>query len=206
MRRLPPFEEKIRHEIRNELALTPVITMTALKERIEKTFGRGFDYEYVRRLIGKVRNEIVVEIDRTQIEARMAFTRENYRLMRDELLKIVYWKDGDPIPKPLARDKVEAAKNVVMLDLAVLNAEAAAGMYKKPIEALAKEIRYEPLPDEIRVAVIASWRRGGMLPPGAIEQMIPAQVVQPQNDVTCVSAVAPMPKAATTHGRVDRSL
>src|ERR1700686_2172330 len=123
MRRLPAFEEKIRHEIRNELAKTPVITMTALKERIEETFGRGFDYEYVRRLIGKVRNEIVVEIDRTQIEDRMAFTRENYRLMRDELLKIVYWKDGDPIPKPLARDKVEAAKNVVMLDLAVLNAE-----------------------------------------------------------------------------------
>jgi hypothetical protein len=50
-----------------------------------------------------------------------------------------YWKDGDPIPKPLARDKVEAAKNVVMLDLAILNAEAAAGMFKKPIEALAKE-------------------------------------------------------------------
>jgi hypothetical protein len=34
-------------------------------------------------------NEIVVEIDRTQIEQRMASTRENYRLMRGELLKIV---------------------------------------------------------------------------------------------------------------------
>src|ERR1700693_6257282 len=110
MRRLPPFEEKIRHQIRDELALTPVITMTGLKERIEDVFGRGFDYEYIRRLTGKVRNEIVVEIDRTQIEQRMAFTRENYRMMREELLKIVYWSDGDSIPKPLARDKVEAAK------------------------------------------------------------------------------------------------
>jgi hypothetical protein len=55
MRVLPSFEEKIRHQIRDELARTPVITMTALKERIENTFGRGFDYEYVRRLVGKVR-------------------------------------------------------------------------------------------------------------------------------------------------------
>jgi hypothetical protein len=43
---LPPFEEKIRHQIRDELAGTPVTTMTALKEGVEKTFGRGFDYEY----------------------------------------------------------------------------------------------------------------------------------------------------------------
>jgi hypothetical protein len=179
MRRLPPFEEKIRHQIRDELAIKPVITMTALKERIEDVFGRGFDYEYIRRLVGKVRNEIVVEIDRTRIEQRMAFTRENYRLMREELLKIVYWKVGDPIPQPLARDKVEAAKNVVMLDLAILNAEAAAGMYKKPIEALAKEIRYEPLPGEVRVAVIAAWTRGGLLPRAAIEQMVPAMESEP---------------------------
>jgi hypothetical protein len=99
MKRLAPFEEKIRHQIRDEMAITPVITMTALKERIEKVFGRGFDYEYIRKLTGKVRNEITVEIDRTKIEQRMAFTRENYRMMREELLKIVYWRDGDPIPR-----------------------------------------------------------------------------------------------------------
>jgi hypothetical protein len=34
-------------------------------------FGRGFDYEYIRKLTGKVRNEIAVEIDRTQIEQRL---------------------------------------------------------------------------------------------------------------------------------------
>jgi hypothetical protein len=44
--------------------------------------------------------------------------------MREELLKIVYWKDGHPISKPLASEKVEAAKNVIF-DLAILNAEAA---------------------------------------------------------------------------------
>jgi hypothetical protein len=52
----------------------------------------------------------------------MAFTHENYRLMREELLKIVYWTPENDIPgapKPLAHDRIEATKNVVVMDLAV---------------------------------------------------------------------------------------
>jgi hypothetical protein len=95
-----------------------------------------------------------------------------------ELLKIVYWKPGDEAPKPLARDKVEAAKNVVMLDLAILNAEAAAGMYKKPIEAMAKEIHYEPLPGEVRAVVIAAWQRGGLLPASVVANIVPERLTE----------------------------
>jgi IS30 family transposase len=40
-------------------------------------------------------HEGLVEVDRTQIEERMQFTRENHRMMREEPLKIVYLKDGD---------------------------------------------------------------------------------------------------------------
>jgi hypothetical protein len=96
-------------------------------------------------------------------------------MMREELLKIVYWtpENRSDIGKPLARDRVEAAKNVVVLDLAILNAEAAAGMYKKPIEELAKQVHYEPLPGEVRAIVIAAWTRGGLLPAAAIEGMVP---------------------------------
>jgi hypothetical protein len=79
-------------------------------------------------------------------------------------------------PRPLARDVIEAAKSVVMLDLALLNAEIANGMYEKPIELIAKEIHYEPLPDEIRAVIIASWKRGGMLPAATIEHMVPSSI------------------------------
>jgi hypothetical protein len=47
------------------------------------------------------------------------------------------------------------------------------GMYKKPIDALAKEIHYEPLPGEVRAVIIAAWTRGGLLPRAAIEKMMP---------------------------------
>jgi hypothetical protein len=98
----------------------------------------------------KVARETLIEMHRTQIEERMNFTRENYRMMREELLKIVYWQpDGsreeddeyvvDGPKPPSARDRIEAAKNVVMMDLALLSAEIANGMYKRPIEALAEK-------------------------------------------------------------------
>lgn len=66
----------------------------------------------------------------------MEFTRENYRMMREELLKTVYWKDDDTTPKRRALDRVEAAQSVAMLNLALLKAEIETGMYKKPVEML----------------------------------------------------------------------
>lgn len=53
MRILPPFEEKIRAQIRDEMAKKPLITVTGIKERIEEVFGRGFDYSYIRKLTGR---------------------------------------------------------------------------------------------------------------------------------------------------------
>jgi hypothetical protein len=57
----------------------------------------------------------------------MAFTRQNYRMMREELLKTVYWKDDNGTPKRARRTPVQAAKSVVMLDLALLKAEIETG-------------------------------------------------------------------------------
>jgi hypothetical protein len=59
--------------------------------------------------------------------------QENYRMMRERLYEIAYWNpEAHPGEKrPANRDVNEAAKNIVMMDLAILQAEAAAGMYKK---------------------------------------------------------------------------
>ena len=89
-------------------------------------------------------------------------------------MRIVWWKEEYGGKPPLNRDVNEAAKNIVMMDLAILQAEAAAGMYKKPIDVLAREVHYEPLPAEVRTVVIAAWIRGGLLPKTVIERMVPA--------------------------------
>ena len=85
MRILPPFEEKIRGKIRDELAIKPTLSILELRDRLEQSFGREFHFSYIRKLIGKVRNEISHEIDTAKIEPRLAALRENYRLMRDQM-------------------------------------------------------------------------------------------------------------------------
>ena len=175
MRVLPPVEEQIRRIIRDERAKDPLITVSGLEHALEKHFDRGFSHQYVSKIADKVSREGLIEMDRTRIEDRMNFTRENYRMMPEELLKIVYWNPETApvgVPKPLARDRIEAAKNVVMIDLALLSAEIANGMYKKPIEAIVKEYRYDPLPDEVRAVIVASWKRGGLLPATALSRQI----------------------------------
>jgi hypothetical protein len=116
----------------------------------------------------------LIDADRTKIEERLQSTRENYRLMREALFKIIYWTSDNGMLCPDGKDVVDAAKNVVMLDLALLSAEIANGMYRKPIDALAREFRYDPLPDEVRPVIIASWKQGGLLPAAVVEQMVPA--------------------------------
>jgi hypothetical protein len=98
--------------------------------------------------------------------------------MRERMLKIIYWTPADgnlSARPPLNKDVIEAAKNVVMMDLALLQAEIANGMYKKPIDQIVKEYRYDQVPDEVRAVIIASWTRGGMLPAEAVEKMVPAE-------------------------------
>jgi hypothetical protein len=175
MRVLPAVEEEIRRIVRDQRAKDPLITVSGLEKALENHFQRGFSHQYVTKIADKVAREGLIEIDRTKIEQRMNFTRENYRMMRERLLKIIYWKPEDGGKPPINKDVIEAAKNLVMMDLALLQAEAAAGMYKKPIELLAKEVHYEPLPPEIRVAIIAAWQRGSALPQGTIEAMVPIQ-------------------------------
>jgi hypothetical protein len=177
MRVLPAVEEQIRRVIRDERANDPLITVSGLEHALEKYFQRGFSHQYVSKIADKVAREGLMEADRTQIEQRMQFTRENYRMMRERLLKIIYWTPEDGGKQPWHSEVTDAAKTVVMLDLALLKAEIETGMYKKPLDALAREIHYEPLPPEVRMVIVQSWRNFGLLPPATIEKMVPEKTV-----------------------------
>jgi hypothetical protein len=160
MRVLPPVEEEIRRIVRDARAKDPLIRVAGLKAVLEDHFKRGFSHQYVSKIADKVAREGLIEADRTKLDERLQFTRENYRMMRERLMRIVWWKEEYGGKPPLNRDVNEAAKNIVMMDLAILQAEAAAGMYKKPLEVLAREVHYEPLPGEVRAVVITAWQRG----------------------------------------------
>ena len=123
---LPPFEEKIRHLIRDELAKKPTI-MIGLRERLEKVYGRGFHHTTSASSSARYGTRSPMRVDTAKIEPRIPELRENYRTMREALLKFVYWTPSDNqegMPKPLARDRVEAAKSVVMMTRFIKSAES----------------------------------------------------------------------------------
>ena len=90
MRILPPVEEEIRRILRDERAKDPLISVARLKAALEEHFDRGFSHQYVSKIADKVAREGLIEADRTRIDERLNFTRENYRMMRERLLKIIY--------------------------------------------------------------------------------------------------------------------
>jgi hypothetical protein len=171
-----PYEDNIKRHVRDFVALDPLITIGNLTKKVSERLNHNFDPRYIAKMRLKVEKQSLVQVDMMQVEDRLKFTRENYRMVRERLMKIIYW-EADP-ENPLARppankDVIEAAKNIVMMDLALFQAEMANGLYKKPIEEIAKNIHYEPLPGELRTVIISSWTRGGFLPKSTIEKMVP---------------------------------
>lgn len=180
MRIVPAVEAELRREIRDARAIDPLISVSSLEQHLEKKFNRGFSYRYIAKLADKIARQALIEADRTQIEERLAFTRENYRIVRERLMQIICWQPDPESPIPIEKqrppyneDIIDAGKTIVMLDLAILKAEIDNGLYKRPIEVIAREMQYEPLPPEVRVVVIAAWKRGGMVPAAMIEEMVP---------------------------------
>jgi hypothetical protein len=165
------YEERLKREIRDAMAVDPIATLPALTETLNRRLNHSFDPRYIKRLRDKVSRQLIVESDRLLIEQRMRFTRENYRISREALLNIINPPEGERKAAPQAR--VEAAKALVMLDLALFKAELETGMFKKPVDEMAKAFQYEPLDAEVRAVVVAAWQRGGLLPKATIERMIP---------------------------------
>jgi len=62
--------------------------------------GTIVDLRYIKKLREKVTKQLIVDSDRTRIEDRMAMTHENYRITREQSLKIILPAPGENPPRP----------------------------------------------------------------------------------------------------------
>jgi hypothetical protein len=85
------YEENLKRAIRDAVAIDPVAGIYQLTETLSKRLDHSFDARYIKRLRDKVIRQNLIELDRAQIEGRIAITRENYRIVRGELMKIMLW-------------------------------------------------------------------------------------------------------------------
>jgi hypothetical protein len=173
------FEDKIKRAIRDGFAYDPLLTQSALVDHLNERFNHSFDPRYIKRLTNKVMGQARAEIDRATIEPRLSALRETHRISRETLLDILQRGRslGPGKNRPWDSTLVEAARNLVMLDIAVLNAEVANGLYKNVEEAaVAGSIRYPALPSEQRQHIVSAFQKWGMLPPGTVEHLVVEQI------------------------------
>jgi hypothetical protein len=168
------FEDKIKRAIRDAFAYDPLLTQSALIEHLNKRFSHSFDPRYIKRLTNKVMGQERAELDRATINPRLGQLRETYRIARERLLQVLCWTPNpdQPLEKgPGYMAIVEAAKNLVMLDIAVLNAEVANGLYKD-LNAAAADLKYPALPDEQRGQIVSTFQKWNILPPGSLVEHV----------------------------------
>jgi hypothetical protein len=169
------YEDKIKRAIRDAMAVDPLLTVSALVEHLNEKFEHSFDPRYIKRLSAKVMGAMRSDLDRGKIEQRINSLKETYRIAREALLRIVLWQpnpDATYIQRgPSAQAVAEAAKNLVMLDIAVLNAEVANGLYKNLDEA-ASQLKYPALPEEQRGTIASTFKKWNILPPGSLVESI----------------------------------
>lgn len=164
------FEDKVKRAIRDAMAYDPLLKQTALVEHLDKKFNHSFDYGYISRLSKKVIGEARREFDTAKIGPRLAALRENYRISREALLTIL---ERAKIGNGRVWDSslVMAARSLVELDIAVLNAEVANGLYKNLDEAAAK-LEYPALPAEQRGTIASTFKKWNILPPGSLVEHV----------------------------------
>lgn len=166
----PEVEETIKRAIRDTRAVDPLISQAKLQETLEKKFNRTLDLGYVRRLSEKVGKQVRMEADHKAVEARLSEIRETFRMTRERLLQVIYWTpENANLKQPFAEEIVKAVTALVTLDLAILDAELNAGLYKKNENQIMEELRYKPLPPELREQIVITYRRWGRLPEANIQ-------------------------------------
>ena len=181
MRIVAAVEAELRRTIRDARAKDPLISVAHIKalSNLEAKFNKELFLSVCRQARRKrSAAEAAMQASRTKIEQRINLTRETYRLSRERLLQIVYWQYDPKVPaevqrEPYAEDVIEACKNLVMLDIALLKAEIDCGMYRDEQEAAAA-LHYAPMSAERRVIVINAFIAWGLLPKEQVEQIVPA--------------------------------
>ena len=99
----PTYEDRLKREIADAIALDAIATITELTNCLNKRLDRFFDPRYIKRFRDRVSHQIIIKSDPMRIEDHIKIIPENHRIARDEVLAILHSVE-------LAKDRVEAAK------------------------------------------------------------------------------------------------
>ncbi len=127
-------ENFLKSHIRDIIAINPLVSIRKMQELVEKNTKHAISGKYVMKLMEKIRREAVVQSDRKRLNVRLAEVRERYRVLSENLIRTIYW-DWESlelygIQKPKEKDRQSAIKLLAQMELGLLKAELAIGMFE----------------------------------------------------------------------------
>lgn len=152
----------ITSEIKSLIARNPTITNTRLREELSKK-GHLLEIHYIGRLVKKVKEGAFHEVNRDVLKRRIARARMRFDEAVGELSKIGYWKWeflSEGVMPPTASEKIMALVSIMKQDLALMEAEIAAGIYSDvdPVNIHEADWRSTPLDPEKREEIMRALK------------------------------------------------
>jgi hypothetical protein len=165
-------EDKIKRAIRDIVTIDPLISITKLQDALfDKKFKTAqntpLDWHYVSKLRNKIHRQSVEAVSQQTAVTRIAEFKERYRLVFERLLRIAFYSDElkkEGMQPPSYRDQIVALNSIIKMDLSIFNAELDAGIFERHLGTLEIEKRAQPLPIELKEAMMKAFRNWGLIP------------------------------------------
>jgi hypothetical protein len=170
MKILPEKEEFLMNSVRNAIAVNPLVSVRRMQEIVEKNTGRLLSDKYTAKLMKKLRRRAIIESDRKQVNERLSEVRERFRVLTDDLMRIIYWTPeiakiyGQPCPS--FKERIAAMKLLAQLDLAIFKAELDIGMFKNGQTGVSYLLRQGVAPTEMQEQLTKASRTWKLTPVG----------------------------------------
>jgi hypothetical protein len=177
MKRTHEAEERIRRIIRDSIAVDPLISLRSLQDVLQRRNFQIGDLNYISKLRKKVETEALANIDRSEINPRLAKTQERFRLIFGKLNQIAFWpRDAEEkTMPPTYKDQIAALKALAQLDIALLSAEMDAGIFTRHIGLVEEQRRFVPLPPEQVDMIMGAFKAWGIGPGATLAMLKPAR-------------------------------
>ena len=177
MKKRNEVEQHIKEIIRDKLAINPIVSIRKVQTTL---FDEGFrtsqdtplDRHYVTKLVTKIQRENIATLKYQDKAARLSILIEKYRVISDQLLKVVFYdryKVDEKVPVPSFHEQIMAANLLMRWDLALFYTENDAGLYVLKTET--DNPRNKPLDPEARAKIIKAFQNWGFIKPETNESL-----------------------------------
>lgn len=165
-------EDRIKRAIRDIVTIDPLISIAKIQDALfDKNFKTSqntpLDWHYLAKLRKKLHRQSVEAVMQQTAVSRIAEFKERYRLVFDRLVRIAFYTDDlkkeGSIP-PSHKDQIAALNSIIKMDLSIFNAELDAGIFERHLGTLEIEKRAQPLPLELKEAMMKAFENWGIIP------------------------------------------